>query len=40
MIILETWLRGWGREDEAERLREEIDEVIGRDEIDEELDGY
>jgi hypothetical protein len=40
MANLERWLRKWGREDEADKLREEIDEVIGRDEIDEELDGY
>jgi hypothetical protein len=40
MTNLEGWLREWGREDEAERLREKIDEAVGRDEIDEELDGY
>ena len=40
MIELEGWLREWGREDEADRLKAEIDEVVGRDEIDEELDGY
>ncbi|PMD21762.1 hypothetical protein NA56DRAFT_748734 [Hyaloscypha hepaticicola] len=39
-IDLEAWLREWGREDEAERLKAEIEEVIGRDEIDEELEGY
>lgn len=36
---LELWLRNWGREYEAEELKKEIDAFIGRDEIDEELDG-
>ena len=40
MITLEGWLRAWGREDEAERLRAEVSDGIGKDEIDEELDGY
>jgi hypothetical protein len=40
IVHLETWLREWGREDEADRLKAEIAEATGRDEIDEELDGY
>jgi len=38
MARLEYWLRGWGRNEEADRLRAEIDAAIGRDETDEELD--
>jgi hypothetical protein len=40
MLNLGAWLRKWGREDEADRLKAEIREGTGRDEIDEELDGY
>jgi hypothetical protein len=40
MIILEGWLQEWGQEEEADRLKTEIDDAIGRDEVDEELDGY
>ncbi|KAE9364653.1 hypothetical protein N431DRAFT_354655 [Stipitochalara longipes BDJ] len=39
LLTLEQWLREWGREDEADKLKEEIDVAIGRDEIDEEFDG-
>jgi hypothetical protein len=38
LILLEEWLREWGREEEADRVRAEIDVAIGRDEIDEEFD--
>ncbi|KAN0099735.1 hypothetical protein V8E51_013510 [Hyaloscypha variabilis] len=38
LILLEDWLREWGRVDEADRVRAEIDVAIGRDEIDEEFD--
>jgi len=33
--VLEGWLRGWGREEDANALRGEIEELIGKDEIDE-----
>ncbi|KAH8751080.1 hypothetical protein F5883DRAFT_211659 [Diaporthe sp. PMI_573] len=39
MNVLEGWLRGWGREEDANALRGEINELIGKDEIDEQLDG-
>ncbi|CZR63042.1 uncharacterized protein PAC_12939 [Phialocephala subalpina] len=39
MIKLEGWLRNWGREEEANELKIEIDKVIGKDESNEELDG-
>ncbi|KAI1358861.1 hypothetical protein F5Y08DRAFT_320864 [Xylaria arbuscula] len=39
MNVLEGWLRGWGREEDANTLRGEIEELMGRDEIDEQLDG-
>jgi hypothetical protein len=39
MLVLEEWLEEWGREEEAGKLKAEIDEAIGRDEID-ELGGY
>ncbi|KAJ3551817.1 hypothetical protein NPX13_g11268 [Xylaria arbuscula] len=39
MNVLESWLRGWGREEDANTLRGEIEELMGRDEIDEQLDG-
>lgn len=32
MIVLEGWLRGWGREEDANKLRGEIEELIGEDE--------
>jgi hypothetical protein len=38
LLLLEDWLREWGRMDEADRVRAEIDVAIGRDEIDEEFD--
>jgi hypothetical protein len=36
--ILEGWFRNWGREQEADTLRREIEELIGKDEIDEQHD--
>ncbi|PVH81966.1 hypothetical protein DL98DRAFT_514339 [Cadophora sp. DSE1049] len=39
MLVLEGWLRGWGREEDANVVRAEIDALMGRDEIDEELLG-
>jgi hypothetical protein len=35
MIELEGWLREWGREEEADKVKYERDELIERDEIDE-----
>ncbi len=35
MIVLESWLRGWGRQGEADELQAEIHVLVGRDEIDE-----
>jgi hypothetical protein len=40
MVILLGWLREWGREEEADQLQAEITEAVGRDDIDEELDGH
>ncbi|KAK2036207.1 hypothetical protein LZ31DRAFT_616801 [Colletotrichum somersetense] len=37
--VLEGWLRVWGREEDADKLRGEIEELIGKDEIDVELNG-
>lgn len=31
--VLEGWFRGWGRENEANTLRREIEELMGKDEI-------
>jgi hypothetical protein len=39
MNILEGWLRGWGREEDANALRGEIEKLMGKDDIDEQLDG-
>ncbi|KAL9083767.1 MAG: hypothetical protein Q9165_008377 [Trypethelium subeluteriae] len=39
MNVLEGWLRGWGRQEEANILQEEIEDLMGRDEIDEQLEG-
>jgi len=39
MNVLECWLRDWGREEDANTLRGEIEELMGKDEIDEQLDG-
>jgi hypothetical protein len=39
MNVLEGWLRGWGREEDANTLRGEIEELIGKDDMDEQLDG-
>ncbi|CZR65656.1 uncharacterized protein PAC_15556 [Phialocephala subalpina] len=39
MLRLEGWLRGWGREVEGDELKAKVEEAIGRDEIDQELDG-
>jgi hypothetical protein len=35
MNVLEGWLRGWGREEDANTLRGEIEALMGKDEIDE-----
>jgi hypothetical protein len=35
MINLEEWLRGWGRQEEADKLEADIDMLVGRDESDE-----
>ena len=34
VIELERWLRGWGREGEADKLAQEIAELIGPDDLD------
>jgi hypothetical protein len=34
MNVLEGWLRGWGREEDANTLRGEIEELMGKNEID------
>jgi hypothetical protein len=34
MNVLESWLRGWGREEDANTLRGEIEELMGKDEFD------
>ncbi len=39
MNVLEGWLRGWGREEDANTLRGEIEKLMGKDDIDEQLDG-
>jgi hypothetical protein len=39
MIFLEGWLREWGRKEEADQLKTERDELIGKDEIDEQSVG-
>ena len=39
MVQLEGWLRESGKDEEADRLKEDIDEAIGRDETDVELEG-
>ena len=39
MVDFEGWLREWGRDEEANELRATINEAIGRDEVDEELEG-
>jgi hypothetical protein len=36
MIHLEGWLRNWGREEDADKLKAKIGQLIGRDEIDEQ----
>jgi hypothetical protein len=36
MIELEEWLRNWGREEDADMLKAERAQLIGRDEIDEQ----
>ena len=35
MNVLEGWLRVWGRKEDANTLRGEIEQLMGRDEIDE-----
>lgn len=37
-IVLEGWLRGSGRDEDANKLQEEIEKLLGNDEIDEQLD--
>jgi hypothetical protein len=37
MIYLEVWLREWGRKEEADRMKEERVELIGRDDVDEQI---
>ena len=39
MNVLEGWLQDWGREKDANTLRGEIEGLMGKDEIDEQLDG-
>jgi hypothetical protein len=36
--VLEGWLRDWGQEEDANTLRGEIEELMGNDGIDEQLD--
>lgn len=36
MNVLDGWLRGWGREEDANTVRAEINVLMGKDEIDEE----
>ena len=35
LTMLEEWLREWGREEEADKLKEELEGLIGTDDIDE-----
>ena len=39
MNVLKNWLQDWGRKEDANTLREEIEGLIENDEIDEQLDG-
>ena len=39
MNVLEGWLQDWGREEDANTLRGEIGGLMGKYEIDEQLDG-
>lgn len=39
MYVLEGWLRGRGRKEDANTLRREIEELIGKDESDDRLEG-
>ena len=39
MNVLEGWLRDWGREEDANTLRGEIGGLMGKDEINEQLNG-
>ena len=39
-IVLESWLRDWNRETEADEVKAEIDQLIGEDEIDREGHRY
>jgi hypothetical protein len=39
MNVLEGWLRDWGREEDANKVREEIEVLRRKDEIDEQLYG-
>ena len=39
MNVLEGWLQDWGREEDANTLRGEIEGLMGKDGIDEQLDG-
>ena len=39
MNVLEGWLQYWGREEDANTLRGEIEGLMGKNEVDEQLDG-
>ena len=39
MIVLEGWVRDWGREEDADALRRKIGGLMGQDKIDKQLDG-
>jgi hypothetical protein len=39
MNVLEGWLQGWGREEDANTLRGEIEGLMGKDEINEQRNG-
>ena len=39
MNVLEGWLHDRGREEDATELRGEIEGLLGKDEVDEQLDG-
>jgi hypothetical protein len=36
MVLLEGWLRDWGREEEADKVKAEAEAAIGQDEVDKE----
>jgi hypothetical protein len=39
MNVLQSWLKDWSREDDTNKLREEIEMLRRKDIIDEQLDG-